>query len=308
MKKTEIISFFLELRNFTKDATSSSDKTLNEIANNYNVEYDIVSKFQQLISVTYREIEQRGGIEKYSHSDTSWLKSELELLLLSYHFCSDYGLKIADISVMLSVSETALFAKTPSQLQNTFYKLKKNEIKVEDIQKRKPGRKRKSKEEKLTQQKIKLQNTKKAIPNYSNPEIVHLFSDTMNNIQLLSHNPQNAGKIAHVQQLIKGLHTLSSIAVESSNSQAAQSSTMNDYIRLKSRLFTLELELNQAKKQQHCLQHLLSQYLFSEDESLIRNEETFKQQAYDLLANQGINKENHQQFESFNDALKAMPN
>lgn len=304
MKKTELISFFSDLRDFPTENRRHSEKKLTDIATNYGIDFDIVSEFNQLISLTYTEIEERGGIEKYIHSDTSWLKSELELLLLSYHFCSDYGLKIADISVMLSLSETALFAKTPSQLQNTFYKLKKNEIKVEDIHKRKPGRKRKSKEEKLTQQKLKQQNKQKTTHNYSNPEIVRLFSDTMNNIQLLSHSPKNAEKITDVYQLINGLHTLSSIAVDTSNTQASQESTMNDYLRLKSRLFTLELELNQAKKQQHCLQHLLSQYLFNEGQSDRLNEMNFKQKASDLLNKQGINQENHQQFEYSSEELK----
>lgn len=95
------------------------------MAEKHNVAFKTLQEFRNLITETYQEIEKRGGVEKYIHSDTSWLKSELQLLLLSYQFCSDYGLKIADISDLISSNQSNLFPKTPSQLQNTFYKLKK---------------------------------------------------------------------------------------------------------------------------------------------------------------------------------------
>lgn len=303
MKKTELISFFLDLRDFPTDKKKHSNTRLNDLTIKYGIDFETASKFNQLLSDTYTEIEQRGGIEKYQHSDISWLKSELELLLLAYHFCSDQGLKIADISVMLSANETAIFPKTPSQLQNTFYKLKKQLIQVEDIHKRKPGRKRKSKEEKSAQQRRKLQNKQRETHSYSNPEIVRLFSDTMNNIQILSHNPENAEKITDVHQLINGLHTLSSIAVATSNAHSAQANTMNDYMRLKSRLLSLELELDQTKQQQHSLQHLLSQYLFNGETASLISETAFQQKAHNLLATQGITEENYQQFEYFSDGF-----
>ena len=106
-------------------------------------------KYEELIDLYNRmvlfqiDIEKNGGMRVYEKSGITWLKSELELLYEVYQFCQRQGLNIANISKYVSKNELNLFPKTESQLQNTYYKLKKQEIPFENIEKQKPGRKRK---------------------------------------------------------------------------------------------------------------------------------------------------------------------
>lgn len=303
MKKKELMLLFSQLRESPIDSDKNNKKELMAMAEKHNVAFKTPQEFRNLITETYQEIEKRGGVEKYIHSDTSWLKSELQLLLLSYQFCSDYGLKIADISDLISSNQSNLFPKTPSQLQNTFYKLKKDEILVEEICKSKPGRKRKSKSEKTANLKALQAKKKKQSVTYSNPEILRLLSDTMNNVQSLSHNPNNKDKINDVYQLINGLHTLSEMAVDASNIQATNTNTLNDYISLKSRFLNLELEQERLRKKYYRLQLLVASYIFLEDNKLHGHLDDFIDEAREILALQGVTFENHVKIEELIEAL-----
>lgn len=113
------------------------------------IEKEFQVKYEELVDLYNRmvlfqiDIEKNGGMRAYEKSAITWLKSELELLYEVYQFCQRHGLNILNISKYVSKNELNLFPKTESQLQNTYYKLKKREISFENIEKQKPGRKRK---------------------------------------------------------------------------------------------------------------------------------------------------------------------
>ncbi len=117
------------------------------------------------------DIEKHGGMRAYEKSTITWLKSELELLYEVYQFCQRHGLNILNISKYVSKNELNLFPKTESQLQNTYYKLKKCEIPFENIEKQKPGRKRKYtpiKEQIVEIKKENKQEVRKEVQNTEN--------------------------------------------------------------------------------------------------------------------------------------------
>lgn len=144
---------------------------------------------------------------------------------------------------------------------------------------------------------------KKQSVTYSNPEILRLLSDTMNNVQSLSHNPNNKDKINDVYQLINGLHTLSEMAVDASNIQATNTNTLNDYISLKSRFLNLELEQERLRKKYYRLQLLVASYIFLEDNKLHGHLDDFIDEAREILALQGVTFENHVKIEELIEAL-----
>ncbi len=60
-----------------------------------------------------------------------------------YQFCQRHGLNIINISKYVSKNELNLFPKTESQITKYVLQIKKREIPFENIEKQKPGRKRK---------------------------------------------------------------------------------------------------------------------------------------------------------------------
>ncbi|MGQ0512903.1 DNA-binding domain-containing protein, partial [Bacillus sp. D-CC] len=114
------------------------------------IEKQFQVKYEELVDLYNRmvlfqiDIEKHGGMRVYEKSAITWLKSELELLYEVYQFSQRHGLNIINISKYVSKKELNLFPKTESQLQNTYYKLKKCEIPFENIEKQETAKQVKS--------------------------------------------------------------------------------------------------------------------------------------------------------------------
>lgn len=96
------------------------------MASEAGIDEQTAEEIYHLLTEFYQAVEEHGGIEKYMHSNISWLKIELELLSACYQIAILEDMKVLDISEMLSLNDLRIFPKTPSQLQNTYYKLKKS--------------------------------------------------------------------------------------------------------------------------------------------------------------------------------------
>lgn len=156
MPKSEIRKLLQEIKKQVDEPGNSSATEIKKMASEAGINEQTAEEIYQLLTEFYQAVEEHGGIEKYMHSNISWLKIELELLSACYQIAILEDMKVLDISEMLSLNDLRIFPKTPSQLQNTYYKLKKELIQVEDIPKNKPGRKRKTQK-----------NTKKKKPTFS---------------------------------------------------------------------------------------------------------------------------------------------
>ncbi|WP_158664734.1 DNA-binding domain-containing protein [Bacillus mycoides] len=184
-------------------------------------------KYEELIDLYNRmvlfqiDIEKNGGMREYEKSAITWLKSELELLYEVYQFCQRHGLNIANISKYVSKNELNLFRKTESQLQNTYYKLKKQEIPFENIEKQKPGRKRKYAPVKETIAETKQESKQEVIEDVRNEDdeksLVTVISGIVDNFETIS---QCSDKKEHeLHQFMEGIYKLSSMAAERSKDE-----------------------------------------------------------------------------------------
>lgn len=144
MPKSEIRKLLQEIKKQVDNPGNSSTTEIKKMASEAGIDEKTAEEIYHLLTEFYQAVEEHGGIEKYMHSNISWLKIELELLSACYQIAILEDMKVLDISEMLSLNDLRIFPKTPSQLQNTYYKLKKELIQVEDIPKNKPGRKRKT--------------------------------------------------------------------------------------------------------------------------------------------------------------------
>ncbi len=144
MPKSEIRKLLQEIKKQVDNPGNSSTTEIKKMASEAGIDEQTAEEIYHLLTEFYQAVEEHGGIEKYMHSNISWLKIELELLSACYQIAILEDMKVLDISEMLSLNDLRIFPKTPSQLQNTYYKLKKELIQVEDIPKNKPGRKRKT--------------------------------------------------------------------------------------------------------------------------------------------------------------------
>ncbi|HDR4682922.1 motility repressor MogR [Bacillus cereus] len=195
------------------------------------IEKEFQVKYEELVDLHNRmvlfqiDIEKNGGMRAYEKSVITWLKSELELLYEVYQFCQRHGLNILNISKYVSKNELNLFPKTESQLQNTYYKLKKREIPFENIEKQKPGRKRKytpvkeliveMKKENKQENKQELRNE---VPNTENEKnLVTVISGIVDNFETISQCSER--KEHELHQFMEGIYKLSSMAAERSKDE-----------------------------------------------------------------------------------------
>ncbi|MDP7980733.1 DNA-binding domain-containing protein [Bacillus sp. WLY-B-L8] len=198
-----------------KDKIKNMEEEFEKIAKKFHVRFEEVLDLYNKMFLFQMDVEKFGGFEVYEQSDIAWLKSELALLQEVYQFCQQNGMNILEISDCISKEKLQLFFKTPSQLQNTYYKLRKEEIGLENIKKQKPGRKRKTtfikqlhfnKEEYKKEVKIKEESPK--IDN----NLVTLLSGIVNNFQLIDEkDEQNA---TGLYRFMDGIYKLSSMAAE----------------------------------------------------------------------------------------------
>ncbi len=272
MEKFQPTDILLSVKKLVENADSDIEvnEQLENLAYEWKANDQQLKKIYQLMVSFYKEIEALGGNEKYKLTDISWLGIELELLFECYQLCVDYGVNIIDISQQLSNEGVNIFPKTPSQLQNTYYKVKKNHLPFENIIKSKPGRKKRTdagfvpKSEKIrlaaqneqtVAQKAQTiaQKEEPAVepaPNstveYSEKNFVKLLSGMINNFQAI-HQAQENGNDS-MYRLMEGIYNLSSIA-------AQKSETSQKFENVELELQLLRNQLEESKREKEALIH-----------------------------------------------------
>ncbi|PFX76873.1 motility repressor MogR [Bacillus cereus] len=249
------------------------------------IEKEFQVKYEELVDLHNRmvlfqiDIEKNGGMRAYEKSAITWLKSELELLYEVYQFCQRHGLNILNISKYVSKNELNLFPKTESQLQNTYYKLKKREIPFENIEKQKPGRKRKYIPVKETIVARKQENEYELKEEIQHKEdeksLVTVISGIVDNFETI--NQCSDRKEDELHQFMEGIYKLSSMAAgrfrEAKNTRS-----------LEGELQSLQLENERLKREKEELvqdikgmTQLLIHFITSSDIDQIRKLPTFVQ-------------------------------
>ncbi|AHX17837.1 MULTISPECIES: DNA-binding domain-containing protein [Bacillus] len=249
------------------------------------IEKEFQVKYEELVDLHNRmvlfqiDIEKNGGMRAYEKSAITWLKSELELLYEVYQFCQRHGLNILNISKYVSKNELNLFPKTESQLQNTYYKLKKREIPFENIEKQKPGRKRKYIPVKETIVARKQENEYELKEEIQHKEdeknLVTVISGIVDNFETI--NQCSERKEDELHQFMEGIYKLSSMA-------AGRSREAKNTRSLEDELQSLQLENERLKREKEELvqdikgmTQLLIHFITSSDIDQIRKLPTFVQ-------------------------------
>ncbi|MGG0260113.1 DNA-binding domain-containing protein [Bacillus mycoides] len=211
------------LQNMSNNKTNDMklEAEFKKIEKQFQIEYEELIDLYNRMVLFQIDIEKNGGMREYEKSAITWLKSELELLYEVYQFCQRHGLNIANISKYASKNELNLFRKTESQLQNTYYKLKKQEIPFENIEKQKPGRKRKYAPVKETIAETKQESKQEVIEDVRNEDdeksLVTVISGIVDNFETIS---QCSDKKEHeLHQFMEGIYKLSSMAAERSKDE-----------------------------------------------------------------------------------------
>lgn len=204
------------LQNMSNNKTNDMklEAEFKKIEKQFQIGYEELIDLYNRMVLFQIDIEKNGGMREYEKSAITWLKSELELLYEVYQFCQRHGLNIANISKYVSKNELNLFRKTESQLQNTYYKLKKQEIPFENIEKQKPGRKRKYAPVKETIAEKKQESKQEVIEDVRNEDdeksLVTVISGIVDNFETIS---QCSDKKEHeLHQFMEGIYKLSSMA------------------------------------------------------------------------------------------------
>ncbi|EKS8352240.1 DNA-binding domain-containing protein [Bacillus cereus] len=249
------------------------------------IEKEFQVKYEELVDLHNRmvlfqiDIEKNGGMRAYEKSAITWLKSELELLYEVYQFCQRHGLNILNISKYVSKNELNLFPKTESQLQNTYYKLKKREIPFENIEKQKPGRKRKYipvKETIVARKQGNEYELKEEIQHKEDEKnLVTVISGIVDNFETI--NQCSERKEDELHQFMEGIYKLSSMA-------AGRSREAKNTRSLEGELQSLQLENERLKREKEELvqdikgmTQLLIHFITSSDIDQIRKLPTFVQ-------------------------------
>ncbi|WP_219376279.1 DNA-binding domain-containing protein [Bacillus mycoides] len=211
------------LQNMSNNKTNDMklEAEFKKIEKQFQIGYEELIDLYNRMVLFQIDIEKNGGMREYEKSAITWLKSELELLYEVYQFCQRHGLNIANISKYVSKNELNLFRKTESQLQNTYYKLKKQEIPFENIEKQKPGRKRKYAPVKETIAETKQESKQEVIEDVRNEDdeksLVTVISGIVDNFETIS---QCSDKKEHeLHQFMEGIYKLSSMAAERSKDE-----------------------------------------------------------------------------------------
>lgn len=211
------------LQNMSNNKTNEMklEAEFKKIEKQFQVRYEELIDLYNRMVLFQIDIEKNGGMRVYEKSAITWLKSELELLYEVYQFCQRHGLNIANISKYVSKNEMNLFRKTESQLQNTYYKLKKQEMPFENIEKQKPGRKRKYTPVKETIVETKQESKQEVNEDVRNEEdeksLVTVMSGIVDNFETIS---QCSEKREHeLHQFMEGIYKLSSMAAERSKDE-----------------------------------------------------------------------------------------
>ncbi|EMA6341845.1 DNA-binding domain-containing protein [Bacillus cytotoxicus] len=212
-KAINVLSLLQNMSNDKKNDTYLESE-FKKIEKQFQVGYEELVDLYNRMVLFQIDIEKNGGMSAYEKSNITWLKSELELLYAVYQFCQRHDLNIANISKYISKKELNLFQKTESQLQNTYYKLKKEEIPFENIKKQKPGRKRKYVTVKETTPEWKQERRAIASTDISKVgteyNLVTVLSGIVDNFETISEHSEK--KEYELHQFMEGIYKLSSIA------------------------------------------------------------------------------------------------
>lgn len=252
---------------------------LKKIEKEFQVKYEELVDLHNRMVLFQIDIEKNGGMRAYEKSAITWLKSELELLYEVYQFCQRHGLNILNISKYVSKNELNLFPKTESQLQNTYYKLKKREIPFENIEKQKPGRKRKYIPVKETIVARKQENEYELKEEIQHKEdeksLVTVISGIVDNFETI--NQCSERKEDELHQFMEGIYKLSSMA-------AGRSREAKNTRSLEGELQSLQLENERLKREKEelvqdikSMTQLLIHFITSSDIDQIRKLPTFVQ-------------------------------
>lgn len=249
------------------------------------IEKQFQVKYEELVDLYNRmvlfqiDIEKHGGIRAYEKSTITWLKSELELLYEVYQFCQRHGLNIINISKYVSKNELNLFPKTESQLQNTYYKLKKREIPFENIEKQKPGRKRKYTPVKETIVEMKKENNqvlKEEIQHKeSEKSLVTVISGIVDNFETISQHSER--KEDELRQFMEGIYKLSNMAAGHFKEESSRSSLESELRALRSENERLKREKEELVQDVKDMTQQLVYFIKSSDVDQIRKLPTFVQ-------------------------------
>ncbi|MFX3622716.1 MAG: DNA-binding domain-containing protein [Ectobacillus sp.] len=225
-----LVEIMTALKGFVSSNTpfSQMEEELKRLSAACDVQYEDIVQLYNSMSLFAMDVENMGGQEAYEKSEYVWLKSELELLLFSYKFFQKNGISIVVISDYLSKEKLSIFPKTKSQLQNTYYKIRNNQMPLENYTKQKPGRKPGQEYQKEYKQNAAKGKKAKAAEEqqmasygetaeaYTKKNLVQLLSGMINNFQIIcEHNIESEKQ---VYQLIEGIYELSSMAAESTKS------------------------------------------------------------------------------------------
>ncbi|MCW9130222.1 motility repressor MogR [Bacillus paramycoides] len=240
------------LQNMSNNKTKNLklEAEFQKIEKQFRVGYEELIDLYNRMVLFQIDIEKNGGMRAYEKSAITWLKSELELLYEVYQFCQRHGLNIANISKYVSKNELNLFPKTESQLQNTYYKLKKQEMPFENIEKQKPGRKRKYISVKETIAQTKQESKQEVKEDVRSEEdeksLVTVISGIVDNFETIS---QCSEKKEHeLHQFMEGIYKLSSMA-------AGRSKDEKSARGLEGQLQSLQAENERLKREKEELVH-----------------------------------------------------
>lgn len=206
-----VLSLLQNLSNHTKNDRKLEEE-FQKIVKKFQIEYEeLVDIYNKMVLFQF-DINKIGGLTEFEKSNITWLKSELELLYVTYQFCQRQGLNIASISKYISKEQLQLFPKTESQLQNTYYKLKNQDISFENIVKQKPGRKRKNETVKQLQVEEKQENNLNTHSEQTEHNLVTVVSGIVRNFETIHEYSENQDH--ELQQFMEGIYKLSSMAAE----------------------------------------------------------------------------------------------
>ncbi|MFJ8453160.1 DNA-binding domain-containing protein [Bacillus paramycoides] len=240
------------LQNMSNNKTNDMklEAEFQKIEKQFRIGYEELIDLYNRMVLFQIDIEKNGGMRVYEKSAITWLKSELELLYEVYQFCQRHGLNIANISKYISKNELNLFPKTESQLQNTYYKLKKQEMPFENIEKQKPGRKRKYISVKETIAQTKQESKQEVKEDVRSEEdeksLVTVISGIVDNFETIS---QCSEKKEHeLHQFMEGIYKLSSMAADRSKDE-------KNARGLEGQLQSLQAENERLKREKEELVH-----------------------------------------------------
>ncbi|MED1567029.1 DNA-binding domain-containing protein [Bacillus paramycoides] len=240
------------LQNMSNNKTNDMklEAEFKKIEKQFRIGYEELIDLYNRMVLFQIDIEKNGGMRVYEKSAITWLKSELELLYEVYQFCQRHGLNIVNISKYVSKNELNIFQKTESQLQNTYYKLKKQEIPFENIEKQKPGRKRKYISVKETIAQTKQESKQEVKEDVRSEEdeksLVTVISGIVDNFETISQCSEK--KVHELHQFMEGIYKLSSMAADRSKDE-------KNARGLEGQLQSLQAENERLKREKEELVH-----------------------------------------------------